>query len=197
MGKLRDASWYNAHFKKKKLFYSKPPSASTVYPLYRDSAQWVINLNLPVTDVGCGPGILYAELRERGFGGRYKGVDFSSEALSIAESLKRSGDNKCSFVNADLESIIFSPKVRTSYVICETLEHLEHDVELIQKIPFGSPLWISVPNFDVASHVRHFKEQQSAVERYGKFFQTFSVNSIPIVFRGKEFHRYYVIAGMR
>lgn len=198
MGKTRDAKWYDSYFKRKRSSYSKPPSQSSVYALYSDSVRWVINLNLPVIDVGCGPGILYTELRNQGFSGSYKGIDFSAEALSIAESMKVSGDTKCEFVNSDLESIQeFSPRIRRSYVICETLEHLEHDVELIEKIPAGSPVWLSVPNFDVASHVRFFVDEQSVVDRYGKLFQVFNVSSIPIMYRGKEFHRYYIGVGIR
>ena len=42
-------------------------------------------------------------------------------------------------------------------VIClETLEHLQDDLAVIEKIKPGAYVIFSVPNFDYESHVRHF-----------------------------------------
>jgi SAM-dependent methyltransferase len=198
MGKVQSAEWYNKYFNKKRDLYKRSPSESTVYVLYRDSAEWAIKQNLPVVDVGCGPGLLYSELREKGFNGIYRGVDFSDEALSIVESRKNPGDTKCELVNVDLETIkSFSPKRRRAFVVCETLEHLEHDLDLLTAIPIGSPVWFSVPDFDVASHVRKFASADEVMERYGKLFSVLVMDSIPIKVKGKVFHRYYIGVGVR
>jgi len=198
MGKVQPAEWYNRYFKKKRDSYKRSPSESTVYALYRDSAEWAIKQNLPVVDVGCGPGLLYVELREKGFTGVYRGLDFSSEAMSIVESLKVAGDTKCELVKVDLETIkSFSPKRRSCFVVCETLEHLESDLDILAAIPVGSPVWFSVPDFDTASHVRKFASADEVMERYVKLFSVLVLDSVPIKIKGKVFHRYYVGVGVR
>lgn len=79
-----------------------------------------------VLDLGCGNGGVAAELRRRGFSGRYAGVDFSAELLRDAIRAVE-GDQNFEFVQAELSQ--FSERLLGSqpfdFVLCfASLHHV-------------------------------------------------------------------------
>jgi len=54
-------------------------------------------------------------------------------------------------------------------VCLEVLEHLEKDLEVLENM--SGKVILSVPNFDSESHLRFFKRDLDAIDRYGKMFE--------------------------
>ncbi|MEO5623576.1 MAG: class I SAM-dependent methyltransferase [Dokdonella sp.] len=59
-------------------------------PAYRAAASLVIDSGESLLDIGCGLGLLGFYLRERGFRGAYRGVDFDAHKIAEAQHVARS-----------------------------------------------------------------------------------------------------------
>lgn len=170
MGEERDAHWYDGAWLKKR---KKKDVIIGSYqcPLWYDAVRWIKQQVVPVVDLGCGDGRLARLLSwDRGFKTTYKGVDFSPEAIRVANS--RLLGKRFTFAVADITKVSSwnSPRQARCYVFCEVLEHLQDDISVLKAVPKGQPMWLSVPSFDDASHVRWFGQFSDAYERYGRFF---------------------------
>ena len=70
-------------------------------------------------------------------------------------------------------------------IIClEVLEHIENDLDVIDSLPSGKNLMMTVPNYNSFGHLRIFKDEKEVKKRYERFFKTFSVE--PIKLAGKN-----------
>ncbi len=132
-------------------------------------------------DLGCGPGQFAEFLVSNTTNLTYTGVDFSRVAIDAAKLRCPSAE----FINAD----IFSSKLylNTDYqalLMLEVLEHVQNDLELFEKIPEGTRIIASVPNFDSFGHVRFFQNESAVSERYASFFSTLAI--IPIALKNKS-----------
>ena len=117
--------------------FSESKDMSRYEHLLRTAASWTWG---NVLDVCCGTGELGKYLVD------YQGIDFSEEAVRDRPRL-RQGD----VFTEDLSGY-------DTYVILEALEHL-NDRALIQRIPAGSDVVFSVPNFNDAAHLRTYNER--------------------------------------
>jgi len=117
-----------------------------------------------VVDVGCGTGRLAEALRRGGYL-NYLGFDFSEKRINEAQRYLP----KHSFEVLDAFSFQALRHIESADCVCitEVLEHIERDIELLLRIPPGTHVIISVPNFDSASHVRFFSCADKAIERFG------------------------------
>lgn len=130
-----------------------------------------------VIDLGCGPGHFAAFLHSLGVP-KYHGIDFSEVAIERAyEWAEAAGvEGDFWFTVADLnaagdwpgewevpEGVIFTSMA--------TLEHLEHDIALLEKLPSGVRFIGLVPSIDSRSHVRYFERPADVRERYGHLFE--------------------------
>jgi hypothetical protein len=62
-------------------------------------------------------------------------------------------------------------------VVClEFLEHIERDVQVLERLRPGTLFWGSVPNFGCKQHVRYFQNSIEVIERYGDYFNDFRVD---------------------
>lgn len=130
-----------------------------------------------VLDIGCGPGQFAQFLRAR-FPIAYHGIDFSRVAI---ENARRRGTPDAKFSVLDVTTQPLPPVDDDAAIVCtEVLEHIVDDLALIGKLPKGHDCCCSVPNFYTFSHVRHFRTQFSVQERYGRFFDDFSVKTVPL-----------------
>lgn len=140
-------------------------------------------------DVGCGDGGLAVFLRDKGLPG-YLGFDFSTKKIEWARAICPEFD----FVVADVfQTDIFHSHDYDTIVSTEFLEHIEGDVEVIEKFPTGTHFYGTVPNFPGRSHVRHFTNTQEVYDRYGRYFQAFSVDEFLGVSKGK----FYLMEGIK
>lgn len=116
-----------------------------------------------VLDLGCGPGQFAAMLRELGVL-KYRGIDFSKTAVE-------SGRRVCpeyEFQQRDLRTLRPDDFAGFNVVTClETLEHIEDDIAVLERVPVGARVVLSVPKHDSESHVRYFPQRHQVVDRYG------------------------------
>lgn len=181
MGSERDAAWYDQHWSWK---YRRGPvqlNAQAHLPLWTYAAEWAVNQQQPVVDLGCGFGPVARMLaKDDRFHGSYLGFDFSLVALSMAK--KDVPDPRFSFVQADLvrpeSHHIWSGLTDHAFLVCEVLEHIEDDYSLIRSIPPGAAALLSVPTFDADAHVRHFVSADTVRARYEKFFNRLNIKPV-------------------
>ncbi len=124
-----------------------------------------------ILEIGCGSG-QFAELLNRDIDVTYTGMDVSTTAIKHAESRQLA---RFEFV---VDDALISPLLDGDYdtVVCtEVLEHLERDLDLVQRIRPGSRCLCTVPNFPYISHVRHFENEEQVSARYGEFFDCMTV----------------------
>ncbi len=137
---------------------------------------------MPVLDIGCGPGHLGELLGKRD----YIGIDFSAVAIKQAKARVPWGTFACKPIELDWVQKHAPGRVVT---LCEILEHVYHDKEILQAIPPGTHVVFSVPTFFCLGHVRRFKKAQHVRNRYEKLFSQFDVAPI-----GKK---HFVASGIR
>jgi 2-polyprenyl-3-methyl-5-hydroxy-6-metoxy-1,4-benzoquinol methylase len=102
------------------------------------------------------------------------GIDFSEVAIMHAKRMYPC----CKFICGSVYDYDYSGCEVA--VIMETLEHLEKDIELIEKLPQGCKIYASVPyelQRDCAAHVRIFNEE-IVRERYSKAIDIISIAQV-------------------
>ena len=118
----------------------------------------IVDKNKKIIELGCGVGQFAHFLFDSGYK-NYLGYDFSY--VAIEKAFKTSEQ---SFICLD-----FFKRFNIDgdiYILLEVLEHLEKDIELLNKIPFEKLIIITVPNFDGTAHVRFFNNEIEIRERY-------------------------------
>jgi SAM-dependent methyltransferase len=168
-GSERNSSWYDER-------YANNSSYLCHYTESSYYAVWCVlvdrirpNATRCLLDIGCGSGQLASFLRDRGLH-RYVGLDFSPECIRMAKRACRSFEFICAdvFSCSVLEDLDYEVVVATEF-----LEHVEHDLAVIDRIRPGTRVYGTVPNFPAAAHVRHFNSVQEVVARYRSRFVNF------------------------
>jgi SAM-dependent methyltransferase len=122
-----------------------------------------------VLEVGCGSGILACMIIEHGLS--YRGFDFSRSAVENASRYSR---------RPEFFSVGNAPyRVEYDTVVCtEVLEHVDRDLEVIEKWKSGAWCICSVPNFDYDGHVRFFRTAGDVSRRYGNLIEIAHVDRV-------------------
>lgn len=159
MGEEKDSSWYDKAFGSRPVTYYENPEDYWYAPLWNAILDNV-RQDESIADFGCGPG-QFAQLcanRNRYYA---RGVDFSKNAIAIAKQL-----------NPNLTFVVASLKNPKTFdfdfdvaVFCETMEHIENDVEVLSYVPEGKKVIITLPTYDYKSHVRRV-QTESDLFRY-------------------------------
>lgn len=144
-------------------------------PIWTDIANKIQRIGIKtVIDIGCGPGHLAQKLHAKFPEGllmeRYIGIDFSRTAIEHARNLRLPG---FIFVWGDAVNedwLKASEPENTAYVFCEFLEHVDDDLKVLNRVPEGATIILTVPSFDDIAHVRHFEDINKVVDRYEPFF---------------------------
>ena len=159
--------------------YLKRYDTSVYYPVWLKVLEIVTRLNNPsVLDVGCGPGQFASMLFDNGIL-KYKGFDFSCEAVSLAQAV--SPKMKHAFYCDDaFNSVAYKGDVDVA-IILEVLEHVHDGLGLLSNIAAGTKVIMSVPNFDSCSHVRSFKSIDEAKNRYRRAVDIIEEYTIELV----------------
>lgn len=155
---MKGVPWYEKWYQERKLKASYRYSA---YPLWNDAVRWVMRHNADVTDLGCGYGNIGRLLEGQGFKHSYLGVDFAPTAIKAARTWPRT-DGYTFMVRNILRHKVTTPLC----VMCEVLEHMEGDDELLLGLSEGTNFWASVPSFESESHVRVYKSMTTVLSRY-------------------------------
>lgn len=144
--------------------YQKDAHNSVYLPVWQEVVKILKQRRInSVLDIGCGPGQFAHYLLEEIPNINYTGVDYSEVAINLAKSKNLNAD----FYAIDImESDVLGKYKVDAYIILEVLEHIEKDLDLLNKIPKKSEVVFSVPSFDSFGHVRFFLDKNSVLERY-------------------------------
>lgn len=170
--------------------WKKHYTASSYYPAWTIIVDRISRAGTKsVLDIGCGPGQFAAFLKDKGIRD-YIGIDFSPERIKQAK-------NACpdfNFTEGDVyKTDIFDVCGYDTVVCLEFLEHVEKDLEILDRLRSGVKFFGTVPNFPGIQHVRCFKNSQEVRERYSKKFKEVSVDTHLANNNGKKF---FIIEGV-
>lgn len=176
--KERESKWYDEAYKThllKKMQYSLPAERSVYYKMWMLVIDW-IKQEERIIDYGCGVG-QFAELCLKNHKKYVYGCDFSKVAIDAARI--RNHEISHVFHVHDLrENATFYFNYYDVAVLCEVLEHIEFDREVLQKIPSGKRVIISLPNYMCNSHVRCYADGKAIDERYGDILKINAIGKI-------------------
>jgi 2-polyprenyl-3-methyl-5-hydroxy-6-metoxy-1,4-benzoquinol methylase len=181
----KDKSFYDEVYASggSRAMYLLRPEKSAYYPVWEKLLPMVTGSE-KIIELGCGPGQL-ANILIRAGKNYQRGFDFSKVAISMAKNLNP--ENSLLFDEANILELLNYPPDAT-YIICEVLEHMDKDLELLSKLPGGAKVIFSVPNYMSASHVRCFDSYKSIMERYGKILSIHDWVEIPLKHKTNTIH---------
>ena len=186
----KSAEWYNNMFETTDVYrvhYSK----SSYYFLWAVLADRIMRSGVErILDLGCGPGQFASLLHDKGLR-QYRGLDLSPKSVEMARK-------KCpafEFMVVDLcHTSAMEGYDYDCVVTLEFLEHVEFDLEVVERIRPGTKVFATVPNFPYVSHVRHFTDVAQVKARYERFFSDFTVDAFLEDPEGKMF---FMMEGVR
>jgi SAM-dependent methyltransferase len=144
-----------------------------------------------ILEVGCGTGQLAASIRDANIITTYCGFDFSPRRVEQA----RNACPEFRFEIADaFNTDLFTTVPYEAAVSTEFLEHVEGDLEVLNKLRRGTFFVGTVPNFPFVSHVRHFSSADEVAQRYEPLFERFTVAPLLGNERGKTF---FIVEGTK
>jgi hypothetical protein len=117
-------------------------------------------------------------------------LDFSAEAVKIARGVLPGERVTLPFF---YEADCLNPNTYAEHqaelaeliVAMEIFEHTD-DLKIISLLPEGKQILLTVPDFDDAAHIRHFKTIEEVRERYSKMID---------ISNATKFERWYVVTG--
>lgn len=181
MGEIKSQDYYEWAFKTNPEF-SKPYKECQYFPIW-DKAIAFINTNDIIIDAGCGVGQVAQMIFDKGYSNHYFGFDSCEYAIKkcVERNLFPMRFAIAKFQDIDIADIsqFFNIKV----IAFEFLEHVD-DFKFIEGIGRGTTLIFSVPDFDEASHLRHFKTKEEVIERYSDYLEIEYI---------EKFNRWYLV----
>ena len=170
--KAKGSGFYNNAFGKER--YQTHYSESIYIDVWLKALEIIIREKpKEILEVGCGSGQFAQLLFESGIK-NYIGFDFSPKGLEVARSLSPQrfflGNAYDKSNYQDVNNLEILGSLEYDLTVClEVLEHLEKDLEVLENM--SGKVILSVPNFDSESHLRFFKRDLDAIDRYGKMFE--------------------------
>jgi tetratricopeptide (TPR) repeat protein len=173
----KDAQWYDTiyeHSEKYQVGYEE----SVYWRVWQRILEKLAEFGTPaIIEIGCGPGQLATAIRDRVRPRAYLGLDFSGKAIDMA----RANVPEFAFVVGDALDAAEVERFPYDIVICtEVLEHIERDRDVISRWRPGAAMIATVPSFDSAAHVRHFRNANEVRARYDGLIDDLSVEQIAI-----------------
>jgi len=200
MGEERASNYYNKIYAENSK-YNKSPEEMIYHKLWNKALQEMIKINPKyIVDLGCGPGYMEeliagkSKLTELTFEKCF-GFDFSEVAINKCRE-KTQDNEKFVFEIADLTKINLSSELskyninfnETLFISFEFLEHVTHDLEILQSIPDNVKILFSVPSYNSKGHVRFFTSIDQIYQRYSKivhidYMETIVINNDPAKYK--------------
>lgn len=164
MGKELGKEFYNDVFSRSER-YRKNYRDTPWYPVWSKIVEHVNSRGIQsVLELGCGPGQLAHYLADKGIK-EYLGVDFSGQAISIAQDNFSKHGLKGSFISEDINKFKFENFTYDCVIATEFLEHISNDVDILNRVSSGSLIIGTLPNKDSAGHVRFYPDSDKISER--------------------------------
>lgn len=189
-GVEQPSGFYDATYRAA-LHWKEHYTDSPYYPLWAVVGDRVRRAGVRrVLDIGCGPGQVACFLRDLGVE-EYRGLDFSSvrieAALAACPEYEFVVGNV--FENDLLETFDYD-----CVLMLEFLEHVERDLNVLERIRRGAIVIATVPNFAEAAHVRHFRSIEEVRERYSPLLSTVEVTDFLAAKSGRT---HFIVEGIR
>jgi len=142
--------------------YRGRPEDIIYYPVWTEVLS-LLDYTERILECGCGTGQFAILAQERGYSYSL-GLDFSKVALDLATA-------RCpglEFRKCDLRDGASFPDPATYDVVVfiEVLEHIENDLGILQRIPAGKHVIITVPSYGSDGHVRAFENAETVFDRF-------------------------------
>ena len=181
-----DADWYDDAYCKAEDRYSKHYTSSIYWGSWNVIMDRIRRAGRTrVLEVGCGPAQLAAAMHDAALLEDYRGLDFSSKAIELAQANCPALD----FVLGDArKSDIFETFDYDCVITTEFLEHVEQDLEVLGRIRPGVQVLATVPNFDSESHLRFFDDAGEVRTRYRAAFVDLDVTECLLNDRGLKLY---------
>jgi len=185
MGKELSADYYDGVYSGKLKTNSSPLAYRVSFKLSTYYSAWKIAIGQTkkgqlIGDLGCGVGQFAAMCLANNRDYRL-GIDFSEVAINQAKELNPEIAENFKVGNLLDPEIIELVKGLDTIYILEVLEHITNDKELLNSLPKGIKVVFSVPNYDSAGHVRHFKTFRDVERRYYSCFKSLTYIDSAIV----------------
>ena len=149
--------------------YHKEPEDTLYYELWKKIINLIRENNVKnISDVGCGNGQFSRLIKKNIDINTYYGIDFSDKAINYAKNKLPDKNYKYEIQDFNIMKPLFFND--TCYICLEVLEHIDKDIELIQKMTGNNNMFIfSVPNYNSKGHVRIFENENQVYNRYKNY----------------------------
>jgi SAM-dependent methyltransferase len=189
-GMEKGSKWYDASFEKSD-HWRRHYSETNYYFLWSVIVDRMIRTGVEsILEIGCGTGQLACLIRDKGIS-RYHGFDFSPKRIEQAKRVCP----EFAFSRQDaFQTDLFTTCDYDAVVCTEFLEHVEGDIEVLNRIRSGARFYGTVPDFPYPSHVRHFKSGNEVLSRYSQCFRDIHIDTFPAKAKYKT---YYLLEGKK
>ena len=152
---------------------------SFYYPCWKQALRYLymMNRDVSILEVGCGAGQFANMLFDAGFY-HYKGLDYSKEAINLAKRHNPLHQELFFVADAFEDPILKEP--HDLVIMFEILEHIQDDLKLLSRLPYGTKVLLSVPNFMDPTHVRCFKTEEEVRARFQSIVDIEDIQCVPI-----------------
>lgn len=163
---------------------------SHYYPLWTVVADRIKSRGkTKILDIGCGPGQVACVMGDTEQVDDYLGLDFSNKRIAQAQRVCP----KFKFLQADVfTSDVLDNHDYDTVLLMEFLEHIDQDLEVLQRVKKGVYILATVPNFDAPGHVRYFGSVKEVEQRYQDHISDIRVDEILANDKGIK---YFIIEG--
>lgn len=164
MGEKRSKAWYEFEHQKTGIdIFNKGIHVTRAIALAKLIAA---DNSKRICEVAAGGSILAREVLKLLPNAFYCWSDFSEPAITDAR--KKLVGRKIIFSTFDIDQDYKYFDYRSyDAFICVSMEHLENDKEILQQIPPGGKVYLSIPNIDAPDHIRVLSTDEQIKERYG------------------------------
>jgi len=156
------ADYYDNHYGIVDVYQIDVTAEKSPYAKLYFAVEELLTQEEAVFELGCGVGQLAEMLLRKNYN-YIGGVDFSSKGIEM--SRERCKDYFVGFEVKDLTN--YKVPDFDTYICLEVLEHVVKDLQILNNLPKGKRLILSVPTFMCRAHVRCFKTEEEVRERYG------------------------------
>jgi len=150
------------------------PARYSPYKVVWDKVLEKLPPECSVLDIGCGPGQFATLCTEAGH--PYVGVDFSKVAIARGRQVVPEATFHLVDVVKDRSLLTKGDYDVATFI--EFLEHIDEDLSILESVPEGKRVVLTIPKYWGTGHIRGFRTLEEAKIRYGRVLDIESLDSI-------------------